>query len=129
MPVILSIELPSGTKAALMDTIGFITDLPIEMVDPFKATLEDISHADLVIHLRDLSHPQHELQKQSVLAILKDLKFEPEFYTNKMVEVWNKLDLVEGEGRLQSELTRGGDGLKVSCKTGKNMAKLLTYID
>lgn len=112
-----------------MDTIGFITDLPIEMVDPFKATLEDISHADLVIHLRDLSHPQHELQKQSVLAILKDLKFEPEFYTNKMVEVWNKLDLVEGEGRLQSELTRGEDGLKVSCKTGKNMAKLLKYID
>lgn len=54
-----------------MDTIGFITDLPVEMIDSFKVTLEDISNADLVIHLRDLSHPQNELQKQSVLSILK----------------------------------------------------------
>jgi len=54
-----------------MDTIGFISDLPVEMIDSFKATLEDISHADLVIHLRDLSHPQNELQKESVIRILK----------------------------------------------------------
>ena len=50
------------------------------MVEAFKSTLEEISHADLVIHLRDISHPHHELQKQSVIKILKDLKFEPSFY-------------------------------------------------
>lgn len=60
----------------LLDTIGFITNLPVEMVEAFKSTLEEIAHADLVLHLRDISHPHHDLQKHSVLKILKELKFD-----------------------------------------------------
>ena len=67
--------LPSGTKVVLLDTIGFITNLPVEMVEAFKSTLEEINHANLVLHLRDISHPQHDLQKKSVLKILKELQF------------------------------------------------------
>ena len=62
--------LPSGMKINLLDTIGFITNLPVEMVEAFKSTLQEIAHADLVIHLRDCSHPHHHLQKTSVLSIL-----------------------------------------------------------
>lgn len=65
------IELPSGIKVNLLDTIGFITNLPIEMVESFQTTLEDVAHADIIIHLRDISHPQNEFQKDSVLKILK----------------------------------------------------------
>lgn len=63
------------------------------MVEAFKSTLEEIAHADLVLHLRDISHPHHDLQKQSVIKILKELKFDQTFYTDRMLEVWNKADL------------------------------------
>lgn len=86
--------LPSGTRISLLDTIGFITNLPVEMIEAFKATLEEIAHADLVIHLRDCSHPHHDLQKHSVLKILEEVGFGKAFQEEKMLEVWNKRDLV-----------------------------------
>ena len=92
------------------------------MIDAFKTTLEDISHADIVIHLRDCSHPHNDLQKDSVIQILKELKFEPNFYTDKMIEVWNKADLL-------TDAAPSSDAIQISCVTGKNIKKLLTEID
>ena len=86
--------MPSGTRIVLLDTIGFITDLPVEMVECFKTTLEEIAHADLVIHLRDCSHPHHDLQRASVLKILEEMGFGKAFQEERMLEVWNKIDLV-----------------------------------
>lgn len=92
------------------------------MVEAFKSTLEEIAHADLVLHLRDISHPQHDLQKQSVLKILKELKFEPAFYTDRMLEVWNKVDL-----NAEAEVEEGAP--RISCLTGEGMEGLVRAIE
>lgn len=88
------IRLVTGQKAIMLDTIGFITDLPHEMVSSFMTTLEEVAHADLVLHIRDVSHPFSEVQKQAVLDVLKKLNFNQDFYTKRMIEVWNKIDLI-----------------------------------
>ena len=77
--------MPSGQKAILLDTIGFITNLPHELVDSFKSTLEEVLIADIVLHIRDISHPHSDDQKKTVLQVLKDIKFDETFYTKKMV--------------------------------------------
>ena len=92
------------------------------MVESFKTTLEEVAHADLIIHLRDISHPQHELQKQSVLKILKEIKFDQSFYNEKMIEVWNKIDLIEGKEMDAKEH-------KISCQTGEGVMDLLNFLD
>lgn len=66
----------------------------MELVESFKSTLEEVSHADLVIHLRDVSSPMNELQKESVLKILEELHFKETFSARNMIEVWNKVDLL-----------------------------------
>ncbi|CAD8101602.1 unnamed protein product [Paramecium primaurelia] len=89
-----SIRLASGQKAIMLDTIGFITDLPHDLVESFKSTLEEVEDADIVLHIRDISHPCTEQQKQVVLDVLKELGFNQDFYNKKMIEVWNKIDLM-----------------------------------
>lgn len=76
---------PSGQKAILLDTIGFITNLPHELVESFKSTLEEVLIADLVLHIRDISHPHTDDQKKTVLEVLKEINFDESFYTKKMV--------------------------------------------
>ena len=88
------IKLVSGQKAILLDTIGFISDLPHDLIESFKSTLEEVSQADLVLHIRDISNPCSSLQKETVLRVLKDLKFDQSFYNKRMIEVWNKIDLL-----------------------------------
>jgi len=80
-----SIVLPSGSRVSLLDTIGFITNLPVEMVECFKSTLQEIAHADLVIHMRDCHHPHHVLQKHSVLTILEEMGFGKAFQEERML--------------------------------------------
>lgn len=79
----------------MLDTIGFITDLPHELIDSFKSTLEEVASADLVLHIRDISHPFSDHQKKVVLQVLKELGFTQDFYTRKMIEIWNKIDLLK----------------------------------
>lgn len=88
--------LPSGQKAILLDTIGFITNLPHELVESFKSTLEEVLIADLVLHIRDISHPHSEDQKRTVLQVLKEIKFEEAFYTKKMVIITGCFELDSG---------------------------------
>lgn len=78
--------MPSGQKAILLDTIGFITNLPHELVESFKSTLEEVLIADLVLHVRDISHPHSDDQKKTVLEVLKEINFDESFYTKKMVK-------------------------------------------
>ena len=96
-PTMRKIELPSGRNAILSDTVGFISDLPTELIAAFHATLEEVQEADLVMHVRDVAHPETEAQKADVQAVLEKLGI-AEGSGRPMIEVLNKLDLLEAEG-------------------------------
>ena len=78
----------------MMDTVGFITNLPHGLVDSFKATLEELHHADLLVHVRDISHPQADFQKNTVLKVIQEVGVPPSMLKEKYIEVWNKVDLI-----------------------------------
>ncbi|KAL4508015.1 hypothetical protein ABPG72_021388 [Tetrahymena utriculariae] len=122
-------KLISGQQAILLDTIGFITDLPHELVDSFQSTLMEVEHADLVLHVRDISHPHTEDQKKTVLKVLKQLGFDQQFYTNKMIEVWNKMDLLEENVDYQSALKSDFPVVPVSALYNTNIKKLTQTLE
>ena len=95
-PTMRAIKLPEGRDAILSDTVGFITDLPTELVAAFRATLEEVRDADLIVHVRDIAHPETELQNAKVLEILEDLEA-GEKSGQPVIEVWNKVDLLGPE--------------------------------
>lgn len=86
-------QLPSHMTVLYVDTIGFLSQLPHQLIDSFSATLEDIKHSDLLIHVRDISHPETANQKVNVLNVLKNLQM-PDSLMNSMIEVHNKTDLI-----------------------------------
>lgn len=88
-------SLPSRMTVLYMDTIGFLSQLPHGLIESFSATLEDVAHSDLIVHVRDVSHPETELQKVSVLSALQGLGL-PAPLLDSVVEVHNKVDLVPG---------------------------------
>ena len=79
----------------MMDTVGFISNLPHGMVECFKATLDELHMADMIIHVRDISNPQTEFQKQTVLKVMEEVGLPKSFLKEKMIEVWNKVDLIK----------------------------------
>ncbi|KAM7388644.1 hypothetical protein PAMP_024805 [Pampus punctatissimus] len=87
-------QLPSRMTVLYVDTIGFLSQLPHQLIDSFSATLEDIKYSDLLIHVRDISHPETVNQKVNVLNVLKNLQI-PDRLMNSMIEVHNKMDLVD----------------------------------
>ncbi|XP_062854226.1 putative GTP-binding protein 6 [Trichomycterus rosablanca] len=87
-------QLPSYMTVLYVDTIGFLSQLPHQLIDSFSATLEDVAHSDLIVHVRDISHPETVNQKVNVLNILKNLQI-PERLMNSIIEVHNKIDLIE----------------------------------
>lgn len=88
-------SLPSRMTVLYMDTIGFLSQLPHGLIESFSATLEDVAHSDVIVHVRDVSHPETELQKASVLSTLRGLRL-PAPLLDSMVEVHNKVDRVPG---------------------------------
>lgn len=90
-PTMRAIELPSGRKIILSDTVGFISDLPTQLISAFRATLEEVLDADLVLHVRDISHPETREQERDVSEILIDIGISDEAQKT-MLEVWNKID-------------------------------------
>ena len=82
----------------MLDTIGFITNLPHGLVESFKTTLEEIHYADILVHVRDISHPFTNYQRDTVLKVLRELGVSEEFLKTKYIEVWNKIDLLEDQG-------------------------------
>ena len=95
-PTMRALDLPSGRKVILSDTVGFISDLPHELVEAFHATLEEVNEADIVAHVRDISHPETEQQKQDVADVLQDMNLD-EGKEAGLIEVLNKADLVSDE--------------------------------
>lgn len=126
-PTMRSIELPSGQKVILSDTVGFISDLPTQLVAAFRATLEEVLGADLILHVRDISHPQSVEQSADVMTILKDLGVAEDA---PLLEVWNKIDNFPADQRdaLLTQADRTPDVYAVSALTGEGMDALLDAV-
>ncbi len=123
-PTMRKIVLPSGDEVIMSDTVGFISDLPTELVAAFRATLEEVLDADLIVHVRDISHGQTEEQAQDVTDILTSLGVSE---TAPMIEIWNKIDLLteEDHDSMVTKAARRDDLYAVSAVTGEGMDVLL----
>jgi len=129
-PTMRAINLPGGRRVIMSDTVGFVSDLPTQLVAAFRATLEEVLDADLIVHVRDISHPESDEQSMDVQDILRELGIEPE-QSDRMVEVWNKLDLLDEDGQLAAENTaERTDGIvAMSAITGQGVDALCATID
>ena len=133
-PTMRRVRLPGIDKAILSDTVGFISDLPTQLVAAFRATLEEVMAADLILHVRDIANPDTAAQKKHVLAVLSDLGVmgsEGEEPTAPIVEVWNKLDLLPPDrvAELRALADAAGEPvLPVSALTGDGCAELLVRV-
>ena len=128
-PTIRALILPSGTRILLSDTVGFISNLPTELIAAFRATLEEVLEADVILHVRDAANPDSEAQKRDVLEVLKTL-FGKAGMRAPMLEVQNKIDLLpEGESPLRSDEHLELPAIGVSAHTGEGCEALLAQID
>ena len=129
-PTMRRLKLPSGRQAILSDTVGFISDLPTHLVAAFRATLEEVTEADLILHVRDASHPDSEAQKSDVEAVLTDLGLADEV-EGGLVEVLNKIDLLDPETRalVRNQASRNRDVVPISAATGAGCDELVAVID
>ena len=99
-PTLRALTLPHGGKAMLSDTVGFISNLPTQLVAAFRATLEEVLEADIILHVRDISHEDAEAQERDVDAVLRQLGIDPEAGSGqRLIEVWNKIDRFDSEER------------------------------
>ena len=130
-PTMRRINLPSGKEIILSDTVGFISDLPHELIMSFRATLEEVLEADVIIHVRDMSNSDNLLQKKDVLSVLHNLGLKNIENDNNYIEVLNKIDLLlEDDKKYLSETTsRSNNAVAVSSITGEGTPLLLNMID
>lgn len=99
-PTLRALNLPHGGKAMLSDTVGFISNLPTQLVAAFRATLEEVLEAEIILHVRDISHEDAEAQERDVDAVLRQLGIDPEANSGqRVIEVWNKIDRLDAEER------------------------------
>jgi GTP-binding protein HflX len=138
-PTARQVRLPSGRAVIMSDTVGFISDLPHELVESFRATLEAVTEADLLVHVRDIAHPQSEDQKADVLSVLAQLSKDAGGKTPPVLEAWNKIDLLDEDARIgrlrraeaAAEQGQGGTlpPVAISAETGEGVEALLAAID
>jgi len=126
-PTMRGVELPSGKKVILSDTVGFISDLPTQLVAAFRATLEEVLEADLILHVRDIAHPESAEQAEDVQGILHDLGVAE---TTPQFELWNKIDLLAPAAReaLQVQAARAPRIFTLSALTGDGVDPLLQAV-
>ncbi len=124
-PTMRQVKIPGFDKAILSDTVGFVSDLPTELVAAFRATLEEVSSADLILHVRDIAHPDSAAQAADVETVLASLGLDEDGSPPRM-EVWNKLDLLGGDERaeLVGEAGRRNEVVAVSALTGEGVDTL-----
>ncbi len=129
-PTMRAIRLPSGRKAILSDTVGFISDLPTDLVAAFRATLEEVLSADVILHVRDVAHEDTEAQHEDVLQVLRQIGIEAEG-ESRIITVLNKIDQLDegGRARLLAATERNGDVVAVSALTGEGCDRLLAHLD
>ncbi|MEP7350384.1 MAG: GTPase HflX [Sphingorhabdus sp.] len=125
-PTMRQISLPGVEKAILSDTVGFVSDLPTQLVAAFRATLEEVISADIIVHVRDIAHSESDAQRDDVLSILRDLGIgdQPEAEdAPAMIELWNKADLLSDDRRveLSNLASRGKNLLLLSAETGEGI--------
>src|SRR4051812_3542743 len=127
-PAMRALELPSGRQGVLSDTVGFISALPTELVAAFRATLEEVAEADLILHVRDAAHPDTQAQRADVIAVLNGMVEDGTLdadWQRRSLEVLNKADLLGGVARVGA---RPG-AIAVSALTGEGLLALRTAID
>jgi len=124
-PTMRDIRLPGFDKAIVSDTVGFVSDLPTELIAAFRATLEEVREADLLIHVRNMAHPDHEAQREDVEDVLASLGLAEEGAPPR-IEAWNKVDLLAGEERtrLYEEARRREDVVPISALSGDGLDEL-----
>ncbi len=132
-PTLRALKLPHGAKIMLSDTVGFISELPAMLVSAFRATLEEVIEADVILHVRDITHEDTDEQSADVKKILEDIGVDPHD-TRKIVEVWNKLDALDAGHRervLNSAKARRGRArpFVVSAVSGEGLEGLLAGIE
>ncbi len=126
-PTLRRIETPGAGKVILSDTVGFVSDLPTELVAAFRATLEEVTEADLILHVRDIAHKESEAQAEDVRAVLRNLGVLEGEGAIPVIEVLNKSDLLDPDTR--AELAARPGSLLVSALDGSGIAALLARLD
>jgi GTP-binding protein HflX len=127
-PTMRGLRLPSGRRAILSDTVGFVSELPHELVEAFRATLEEVSEADVILHVRDAAHPDSDAQNKDVLAVLASMEKDGTLdsaWPSRTIEVLNKADLMGG---VEAVAARHG-AVAVSAITGEGLSDLTAAID
>jgi GTP-binding protein HflX len=126
-PTLRQISLPGIDKAILSDTVGFVSELPTQLVAAFKATLEEVVSADLLIHVRDIAHPDSEAQRGDVEAVLTEIGVEE---GTPRIEAWNKLDALDPERReaVLYQARHRDDVVAVSALTGEGVDRLTATV-
>jgi len=126
-PTMRDIRLPGFDKVILSDTVGFVSDLPTELIAAFRATLEEVASADLIVHVRNMAHNDHEAQRDDVDDVLKSLGLAEEGAPAR-IEAWNKIDLLSGDeaSQLAEEARRRDDVVPISALTGAGLDALRT---
>lgn len=129
-PTLRRMKLPHGRTVILSDTVGFISDLPTHLVAAFRATLEEVLEADLILHVRDMSDPDNAAQSADVMRILSDLGIDEKEREARIIEVWNKIDRLDPEAHdAMAERASGRDNIMaVSAITGEGVDALLAEI-
>ncbi len=129
-PTMRQLKLPSGRTAILSDTVGFVSDLPHELVAAFRATLEEVLEADVIVHVRDIAHPESEAQKHDVETVLGQLGIEADG-ERPLIEALNKIDLLDEDAAaaLVNETARSPDEVALSAVTGAGTRDLLDLVD
>jgi GTP-binding protein HflX len=126
-PTMRDVRLPGFDKAILSDTVGFVSDLPTQLVAAFRATLEEVASADLLVHVRDMAHPDREAQREDVERVLTQLGAGPDDEgAPPLLEAWNKVDLLPAQEReaLLAETGRRDDSVALSALTGFGIDRL-----
>ena len=139
-PTMRALDLPSGQRVILSDTVGFISDLPTQLIAAFRATLEEVNEADLILHIRDYAHEDADAQREDVIEVLEQLGIDADD-GRPVIEVLNKIDLLTSDARLaltaSTRLSRETAAMTideplriaVSATTGEGLEDLLRTID
>ena len=132
-PTLRAVQLPGGLKIILSDTVGFISDLPTMLVAAFRATLEEVIEANVILHVRDVSHEDTEAQSHDVEEVLRALGIDPDD-EDRLIEVWNKIDRLDDDGRtrlqnLAERQPRVRRPVLVSAVTGEGTQALVAAIE
>ena len=130
-PTMRHIKLPSGQQVILSDTVGFISDLPTTLIAAFRATLEEVIHADLILHVCDISHEDVTFQKSDVDKVLGELGLSHLVDEGRIVEVWNKMDILDGDIKsvFENKIALHPNAIGVSGLTGEGLQNLKLCID